>query len=613
MYISKVQIEEGFLDGLNAILSPGLNVIIGARGTGKTSLIELIRFCLGVTGYTPDSTKRSNDHALSVLGTGRITLTLVDGDRTVTVSRSAQDGEPRSSGPYLSPIIFSQTEIENVGMHSVGRLKILDAFVQDGRRSNELETASIADIQSLSSEIYAITSEIEDYDRQLAELQILEKELAELSPKEQKLSQISADASSKKNALDILSVQISNNAVITSQAERLANGIKRWNQALLAANASAPTVESKLSGGDDKLFSKVTEAIQRVQQHSTNLVNELIDIENQVSKIMQTSIAAKLSDEDKARALRIEIEALQNGAGAVISAGQKLREKKAQLEAINNLAKARRVHLTKLKAHRSKSQDSLDEVRQNRFKARQAAAKKLNGTLGPRIKIGVNQAGQFDIYASAIADILKGSGLRYNELSLQIAQNFSPRELMDAMDRNDFEALAQAASITSDRASRVLEHMRLANMGSLSTVHVDDEVTLQLLDGKEYKSINDLSTGQRCSVVLPIVLQYSERILIVDQPEDHIDNAFISDTLIKALLARSSQGQLLLSTHNANIPVLGNAENVMQFASDGRRGFILHIDALDAPEIVNAITSIMEGGIEAFRKRSKFYEENSLV
>src|SRR5208337_1390523 len=70
MYIERVQIEEGFLDGLDVTFVPGLDVIIGARGTGKTSLIELIRFCLGVKGYTTESARRSVDHALSVLGSG---------------------------------------------------------------------------------------------------------------------------------------------------------------------------------------------------------------------------------------------------------------------------------------------------------------------------------------------------------------------------------------------------------------------------------------------------------------------------------------------------------------------------------------------------------------
>ncbi|MCY4136859.1 MAG: AAA family ATPase, partial [Rhodobacteraceae bacterium] len=67
MRIERVQIEEGFLDGLDVSFALGLNVIIGERGTGKTSLIELVRFCLGVQGYTSESAKRSLDHALSIL------------------------------------------------------------------------------------------------------------------------------------------------------------------------------------------------------------------------------------------------------------------------------------------------------------------------------------------------------------------------------------------------------------------------------------------------------------------------------------------------------------------------------------------------------------------
>ena len=72
MRIERVQIEEGFLDGIDVSFAPGLNVIIGERGTGKTSLIEVVRFCLGVQGYTTDSAKRSLDHALSILSSGQV-------------------------------------------------------------------------------------------------------------------------------------------------------------------------------------------------------------------------------------------------------------------------------------------------------------------------------------------------------------------------------------------------------------------------------------------------------------------------------------------------------------------------------------------------------------
>jgi hypothetical protein len=114
-------------------------------------------------------------------------------------------------------------------------------------------------------------------------------------------------------------------------------------------------------------------------------------------------------------------------------------------------------------------------------------------------------------------------------------------------------------------------------------------------------------------VILPLVLRHMERLLIVDQPEDHIDNAFIAETLIKSILARPENGQLLFSTHNANIPVLGSADFVVQLGSDGRRGFPIAYGALADAPIVNAITSVMEGGAAAFRQRANFYGSQGLA
>jgi hypothetical protein len=86
--------------------------------------------------------------------------------------------------------------------------------------------------------------------------------------------------------------------------------------------------------------------------------------------------------------------------------------------------------------------------------------------------------------------------------------------------------------------------------------------------------------------------------LIVDQPEDHIDNAFIAETLIKVILSRGDQGQIIFSTHNPNIPVLGDADLVRYLGSDGRRGFRLSSGPLDEISVVNAISTVMEGGLK---------------
>jgi ABC-type cobalamin/Fe3+-siderophores transport system ATPase subunit len=131
---------------------------------------------------------------------------------------------------------------------------------------------------------------------------------------------------------------------------------------------------------------------------------------------------------------------------------------------------------------------------------------------------------------------------------------------------------------------------------------------LSLLDGSDYKATEQLSTGQRCTVVLPLLLSDSGRNLIIDQPEDHLDNGFIVDTVVEAIKTRGANSQLIFATHNPNIPVLGEANRVVLLASDGRRGFVRHALPLESKQSVEAITTVMEGGLEAFRRRSTFYQ-----
>jgi energy-coupling factor transporter ATP-binding protein EcfA2 len=222
----------------------------------------------------------------------------------------------------------------------------------------------------------------------------------------------------------------------------------------------------------------------------------------------------------------------------------------------------------------------------------------------------MERSGQFDSYAKTIAEILRGSGLRYTDLSQILAKNVSPRELLEAVENDDFEGIADAADISRERAARVLSHLRENNLGEIATILVEDTIYFRLLDGNDYKDFGHLSTGQRCTVILPIILEHRDRIVIVDQPEDHIDNAFIVETLIKALLQRPPDSQIIFSTHNANIPVLGNADLVVHMGSDGRRGFVSTAAPLETSDIVRAISSVMEGGAEAFRRRAQFYAKH---
>lgn len=347
-------------------------------------------------------------------------------------------------------------------------------------------------------------------------------------------------------------------------------------------------------------FEKARKAIQTARR-------ELLAAEKLLAQMTSGTNQEKLKVDDKARVIRKELDLQQQGAGAIVRQASGLREKRAQLQALANTAKSVSMKLKTLQTSRKSALDRLDQIREERFDSRRECAQELSSDLGPRIHVEVERAGQVDQYAKVVSDCLKGSGLHYNDLASSISSSMSPRELTECIDESNHELISEVLGINRERAIRLIAALKVGNLGELVTVPVEDDVHFTLLDGSEYKAIADLSTGQRCTVILPLILEQKERVIIVDQPEDHIDNAFITETVIKAIKERSAESQILFSTHNPNIPVLGDAERVIHMSSDGKRGFVLSAAALEEAAIVTAITNVMEGGRDAFQRRANFY------
>ncbi len=605
MYIERIQIEDGFLDGFDLNFRPGLNTLIGARGTGKTSLIELIRFCFATPGFTADSSRRSREHALSILGEGRVIISLRDGSSVISVSRSTNETSSPAFSGFRKPIIFSQTEIEAVGLEPGGRLGLIDAF--DSFRKEDREKALVAEIGSMAPRISAARDEIEELRVALSELPALVNKLNELRPSEESLSRVSADAKQKSELLGALTLSLANIAVGNAALNRFKQFVDQLQTGLGAATDLSPSLEAWPMRAGEDILSQERHEVSAIQADLHTLIERLKSVDG--SLLRKREVLSKKRDplEFQSRNLRKEIETLQAGAGEISRLGQQLRERIAQIESLKQLVQSKVKQLNELTARRDAGLDSLSEIRTERFSSRHSISRALNKKLGPRIRVSVEKGANYQIYSSLVAEILKGSGIRYNELAPLVAKSVSPRELLEAAENSDFELISEAIGVSRERALRFVTALRSTDLGRIATVPLEDSVTLSLLDGKDYKSIEELSTGQRCTVVLPIVLRHVDRVVIVDQPEDHIDNAFIADTLIKAILERNPTGQVIFSTHNANIPVLGAANYVVQMGSDGHRGFPVVHGSLEAPEVVTAISTVMEGGADAFRRRAEFY------
>lgn len=133
----------------------------------------------------------------------------------------------------------------------------------------------------------------------------------------------------------------------------------------------------------------------------------------------------------------------------------------------------------------------------------------------------------------------------------------------------------------------------------------------------ENRLLEELSPGQRCSALLPMILLAGDWPVVIDQPEDNLDNMHIFQCLVEVLRALKHRRQIIVATHNPNIVVSGDAEQVVVCAAvDQHSGQILCQASIDdegndddqvSPGVVGYVKSIMEGGDLAFLIRARKY------
>jgi ABC-type cobalamin/Fe3+-siderophores transport system ATPase subunit len=117
----------------------------------------------------------------------------------------------------------------------------------------------------------------------------------------------------------------------------------------------------------------------------------------------------------------------------------------------------------------------------------------------------------------------------------------------------------------------------------------------------------DHSLGQRASALILFVLGKRENdVIIIDQPEDDLDNQTIYEDVIKLIRELKPSVQFMFATHNPNIPVLGDAEQIHACSFSDNR-ISVQSGGLDDPKQQSKIVNIMEGGEEAFDRRKEIY------
>jgi len=118
--------------------------------------------------------------------------------------------------------------------------------------------------------------------------------------------------------------------------------------------------------------------------------------------------------------------------------------------------------------------------------------------------------------------------------------------------------------------------------------------------------IKKLSIGQRGTVLLKLILAEGDSPIIIDQPEENLDNKFVYKTLVEAFRESKKKRQVIIATHNANLVVNTDAEQIIVAEYKNNR-ITFKSGSIENLEIRQEITSILEGGEEAFRRREQKY------
>lgn len=158
------------------------------------------------------------------------------------------------------------------------------------------------------------------------------------------------------------------------------------------------------------------------------------------------------------------------------------------------------------------------------------------------------------------------------------------------------------------------EQLTIDQVLQLDEVVIDDQPQVLLNDRPTdeqsiERPLHSLSPGQRCSAILPLLLLSGDCPLIIDQPEENLDNRLIRQVIVNILASMKLRRQVIIATHNPNLPVLGDAEQCVVLQASGRdRSRLIATGSLDSPKVSRYITDIMEGGREAFQYRQSIYQ-----
>lgn len=619
-FILGATIAGGFLKGQSIHFSRNLNCIIGGRGTGKSTTFEAVR-CLTGTGSDAEVVDSEVwPHQLHLFWQD-------EAGQQHALSRAIGESLSNLDDPLDGPIAFEldcfgQGEAARVREQAKGDplalMKYLDTFTR-------VEDA-IGEERILRDFLQEQRSKIVEAEKNVAAIPQIQRSLAVV---QQQLTAFEA-----ANGADVIKMQ-RNLATEKSKKENLNEQLIKLKQLVQDESLTemALTLHS-IVGTDDIVNGKAeaAEIVLAVEEFSANVQLAKDAIALAYAKLHSATAAAIGRWTAKERPIRDDIEAKRlaletQGIKLDMSHVAKLTAEEAKQK--KNLAdlKTWEPHLKTLRSQYATTLANRWQARKKVASLRQAYAIKASRALAEvlsdlQVKLQYVESGFAEEAVSIIASALNWRTVSHPKARV-IVERLTVPGLLDAIAKSQTATLtsirveANAQQFSTAEAKEILEKLGEASVrAALEECHVDDlprlTVTRRVEDDVSVKFVqrdfSQLSLGQQQSVLLALILSSdSKRPLIIDQPEDNLDSEFIFHTFVPVLRRAKERRQVIIVTHNANIAVLGDAEQLIVFKSNSDHSKIVARGSIDDPDARNAACKILEGAREAFTRRAKIY------
>lgn len=623
--IERIRFVGGYLDGVDIELSDHLNAVIGGRGTGKSTLLECIRYSFALEPKTQNALKQHKSVIDTNLGKerGLVEITLrsaVLHGRKFTVSRKYGNqpvvvDEQGNISPYhptdLLPGIelYGQNEIYEMTRDEHSRNQLIERFLEGEHEQFDADIAKVlAKLKENRESIKRALSQKDDVEAEVERLpklldqakqyQVLGiEEKLKIIPKLEKEKQLKA---------------------------RIDEDVTRVKDAIEAIKDSLPDTvflsDSALDGlPHADLFRQqrvVLDALKTgVQQSLVQLEQLALNTDTQLAPLKQALLEKQQTEEQNLEKAFKDIPASQGKTGRQIGAEyQTLLKQIEQIRPKQTTLQHRQAQIDELYGQRKKLLLELDQHTSARATSILKSVKRLTRKLEQKVRLTLQPEGNRQAFVDFLSECnLEGVGPK--RLAWVLDDDFSPSNLAATIRQGETE-LAQNFGVTAT-VINALTRLSEIKLLELEELQLPDTMAIELnvTHGEReavFRPIDDLSTGQQCTAVLHLLLLDNQDPLILDQPEDNLDNAFIAERIVAELRSAKLSRQFLFATHNANIPVFGDAEWIGVLSVEDNKGMISpeQQGAIDVPKVQELAADILEGGKSAFNQRREKYGFN---